>query len=716
MSDERLVTLAQREGYVTEDQVTEAQTRCTELADRGVERSVWLILQDLGHISSGQANHIQSSTSSDRYSALEVEGYEIQRRIGRGGMGDVFLGLRPDGAKAAIKLLPARLAGDTEYINRFTREAQALERLRHPHITAFYGTGTVDGRPYLLMEFVEGTSLRDRLRSDGPLGETESRVVLQHVSEALQVACDQGLVHRDVKPANIILGPPRPDHDEPFCAKLCDFGLAKFAVAPDEVGDLTATGLAIGTPHYMSPEQATGDRSADPRHDVYGLGATIYHCLLGETMFSGRSSATIMIKQATVAIDLGPLHKAKVSRPLVDLLGQMLAKERAKRLGDWAKIRALVAALPPPGALAPAADDAMSGPTESEARRIDSAILAAAREPESRSVGGLVVTLIAVLIMAAGVAAYVVMPKAVSAYQATPTDLAVTLQRLADAGPDYRSPAAVVDLAPGVYQAPLLLTARHSNLVLRAGHEAGVRLRGEPGQPLIIIGEGAANIVLDGIWLEGAGSIAISVADDAEVELRGIRALGHATFATVAGGHLTVTDSRAVELGSGIIAQPDSRVFLDRSLLAGAGALIDAQTSDVDVRSSRLVGRGETDQALVQQQGGSLSLAGAALQADGYPVAARLEQLAWCELRDVQISGADTAIAASGVTAPLVDGVTLVAGDVGLAWVGAIQPDWTWRDLSLAAVEPATGIDAVDSYRGSGADPAVIARLPAIDP
>ena len=168
------------------------------------------------------------------------------------------------------------------------------------------------------------------------------------MSSALAAAwAEANLIHRDIKPANILLG-ESVDDGLPFNAKLCDFGLAKFrerTMASEEM--LTNTGVAVGTPHYMSPEQATGDRTADQRHDIYGLAATVYHALLGKTLYSGGSSAVIMYKQATASLDIRPLQRRGISAELVDLLSAMLAKPRERRIADWQLVLKRIDQLPP---------------------------------------------------------------------------------------------------------------------------------------------------------------------------------------------------------------------------------------------------------------------------------------------------------------------------------------------------------------------------------
>jgi len=341
VEDQRLVRLAQDYGYLTAAQVAKAERERQALADRGVERSLWFMLMDLELITDRQARDLRKHVSSSTVRALEVEGHVFQGRIGSGGMGDVFRARNAQGQEVAVKLLAARYAHSDESLRRFQREARAGMRLQHPNIVRSLSAGETDGNHYLIMELVEGQSLKARLGEGSRISEDEALNVLVQIADALSYAWAQGVLHRDVKPANIVLGAPRPGTDEPFCAKLCDFGLAKVwqRREDDSIGQLTGPNLALGTPHYMSPEQAAGESDLDQRCDVYGLGASIYHCLLGHTMFAGKSSAVIMYKQVTETVDLSQLTSALASPGFKDLLTRMLHKDRDKRIADWAEVQ-----------------------------------------------------------------------------------------------------------------------------------------------------------------------------------------------------------------------------------------------------------------------------------------------------------------------------------------------------------------------------------------
>jgi predicted Ser/Thr protein kinase len=201
-------------------------------------------------------------------------GYRVEGGIGRGGMGTVYLARQLSlGRPVAIKVLPLDLAREEQFLERFHREADALSRLSHPNIVAVFDRGEIDSQPYLVMEFVEGASLRDAMRS-GPLPVAEAFRVLSAVLTALDHAHEKGIVHRDIKPENILLS-------KDGVVKVADFGLSRL-LGPDDTTRLTRTQLVLGTYEYMAPEQREHAREADPRSDLYAAGVVLYEMLAGE--------------------------------------------------------------------------------------------------------------------------------------------------------------------------------------------------------------------------------------------------------------------------------------------------------------------------------------------------------------------------------------------------------------------------------------------------
>lgn len=251
--------------------------------------------------------------------------YHVVRPLGEGGMGSVFLARDAElDRDVAIKVLPGDRVTSTDTVKRFRREAQALARLSHPGIVQAFDVGEHDGKPFLVMEYVAGVNLADRLKASGPLPPTRAADVGHQVALALAYAHSQGLVHRDVKPGNLILTPEGR-------VKLLDLGLARFL--QDHVGDGTRTreGAGMGTPDYSAPEQFRDARTADARADVYALGCTLYHLTGGRVPFPGSSLSEKL--SAHEALEATPLEELNPDVPLGLALAvrKMMGKRPAER-------------------------------------------------------------------------------------------------------------------------------------------------------------------------------------------------------------------------------------------------------------------------------------------------------------------------------------------------------------------------------------------------
>jgi serine/threonine-protein kinase len=253
--------------------------------------------------------------------------YQILAELGQGGMGHVFTAhhLALD-RQVALKVLGQDVSGNQEYRQRFVREARAAARLNHRNIVQIYDFGEIESTAYLAMEFVPGASLGDRLRTDGKLSETEAISVIRQACAALGVAHAAGLVHRDVKPDNLIL---RNDG----VLKLIDLGIAKNL--SDDQG-LTQTGIVSGTPHYISPEQIEGCKDIDGRADVYSLGATLFHLVTGETPFEGSSPMVVVAKHLHDRPKDPRACVPQLSEGLCDVISWMMARNRDERCPDMA--------------------------------------------------------------------------------------------------------------------------------------------------------------------------------------------------------------------------------------------------------------------------------------------------------------------------------------------------------------------------------------------
>jgi serine/threonine protein kinase len=237
------------------------------------------------------------SPTADLVGQVIADRYHIIKKLGEGGMGAVYLGEHVKmGRKSAIKVMNPGMAADPDAISRFNREASNASRISHPNVCQIYDFGeTPDGVIYLAMEFIEGSALTDIIEREGALPPVRAARMLKQAADALASAHDLGIVHRDLKPDNIMVVQGRDGAD---IVKVVDFGIAK-AVAGDEAGQkVTKTGLVVGTPEYMSPEQLSGDK-LDGRSDIYSLGLVFYRMLTGVLPFQADSAQETMIKRLT---------------------------------------------------------------------------------------------------------------------------------------------------------------------------------------------------------------------------------------------------------------------------------------------------------------------------------------------------------------------------------------------------------------------------------
>ena len=264
--------------------------------------------------------------------------FTLEGEIGRGGMGVVYHA-RDERLKrkVAVKVLPPELAFREEIRIRFLREAETAARLSHPHIVPIHSVGEgPEGLVYFVMAYVDGESLGARLKRRGRLPPEEARRVLMETADALGAGHALGIVHRDVKPDNILLEGSRGR------TVLTDFGIAKALTSSTGPGTLTATGVAIGTPHYMSPEQAAGDREIDGRSDIYSLGVVGYQMLTGELPFSAPTVPGLLLKQIT---EQAPYLKDKAPTCPDDLASCVMRSLEKEPEARWPTADALRRAL-----------------------------------------------------------------------------------------------------------------------------------------------------------------------------------------------------------------------------------------------------------------------------------------------------------------------------------------------------------------------------------
>ncbi len=257
--------------------------------------------------------------------------YRLDQLLGQGGMGSVFEAEHLQIAKKiAVKFLKTELSEQTEYTQRFIREARAASATGHKSIVDIHDIGqTPEGDLYLVMELLEGESLAALIDRQPMLGVTQATYIAAHVLSALAAAHEHGIVHRDVKPENVFLeytGQTWPE------IKLLDFGASKFAEGGgSQAGRLTATGIVLGTPYYMSPEQARGELDVDHRADIYGVGVLLYEMLTGELPFHGANYNAVMSNVLTGPFELPRTHSPTLPEDLERVVLAAMTRERSQR-------------------------------------------------------------------------------------------------------------------------------------------------------------------------------------------------------------------------------------------------------------------------------------------------------------------------------------------------------------------------------------------------
>jgi serine/threonine-protein kinase len=282
---------------------------------------------------------------------LLADRYRLESVLGRGGMATVWRALDTRlGRAVAVKVLQASALIDPAAQQRFNREAWTVARLRDPHIVTVFDAGLEGERPFLVMELVEGTTLAALLAA-GRLDVDRAVDVAMQVCDALSAAHAAGLVHRDVKPGNILIGAGG-------VVKVCDFGIVRIAGAGQAT--LTVAGTAVGTSRYMAPEQVSGG-PVDARTDMYGLGCVLYTMLTGASPFEGDAPLSIVWQHLHREPDPIIGHRPDLPPPLVDLIGALLAKNPDDRPQTAAEVRAALAGVADAGS--PAAALAGTGTT-----------------------------------------------------------------------------------------------------------------------------------------------------------------------------------------------------------------------------------------------------------------------------------------------------------------------------------------------------------------
>lgn len=312
--------LAIQQKFATKHQLQKCFQIRKKLLSMGVQpKPLGDIMMEKGIITSQQKQRILDLMAQED-NKVEIEGYEIMGLLGEGGMGSVYKARQLSMERiVALKVLPLHYAQNPEYVQKFKAEARIVAKLNHENIVSGIDIGQNRGFHYFAMEFVDGQSLNFILEKDNSLPEDESVDIAVQVARAIEHFFKQNIVHCDIKPHNIMI-------DKAKNAKLCDLGLARPLGA-----NAAPKAQAVGTPHYVSPEQAKGTEDVDIRGDIYSLGATLYHLVVGEPPFSGSNPMVVMTKHLTEPVVPPIKKKPTISPALNSVIMKMLAKRKEDR-------------------------------------------------------------------------------------------------------------------------------------------------------------------------------------------------------------------------------------------------------------------------------------------------------------------------------------------------------------------------------------------------
>jgi serine/threonine-protein kinase len=309
---------------VTREEVQEAAQRHRQLVSKGRSHPIGEILVDLGFLTRTQLGRIQDNCDDSGARRLQqIPGYQLQEKVGAGAMAVVYKARQLSlDRTVAIKVLPRRLSKNAEFVERFYREGKAAAALNHNNIVQAIDVAEAGGYHYFVMEFVEGHTVYDELAEGKVYTESEAIAIVRQVAQALLHAHDRGIIHRDVKPKNIMLTRDR-------VAKLADMGLAR--AASDVEAAKAEAGRAYGTPYYISPEQIRGENDVDQRADIYSLGATAYHMVTGRVPFEGPTPSAVMHKHLKESLTPPDHINTRLTAGWAAMIEKMLAKKRAER-------------------------------------------------------------------------------------------------------------------------------------------------------------------------------------------------------------------------------------------------------------------------------------------------------------------------------------------------------------------------------------------------
>jgi len=342
--DTEIGRLVVEKELATPEEVANCATIIGESAEvpQASDKTLAEVLVQEGIVTQRQLDRLKQNIEAAR-SQQQIPGYRILSKLGSGAMATVWKAQQLSlDRTVAIKVLAKRYSENPEYVERFYKEGKAAARLNHPNIVQAFDVGEAGGFHYFVMEYVEGRTLYDDLSRGVVFDEAEALRIILQIARALEHAHKQGLIHRDVKPKNIMITPDG-------TAKLADMGLAR--LAKDAQAAQAEAGRAFGTPYYISPEQIRGDVNVDLRADIYSLGATLYHLVTGRVPFDGATPVAVMQKHLKEPL-VPPDHiNTSLSAGLGEVVEAMMAKDRERRYASTSDLlldlSAIAAGQPP---------------------------------------------------------------------------------------------------------------------------------------------------------------------------------------------------------------------------------------------------------------------------------------------------------------------------------------------------------------------------------
>jgi len=325
--DDALAQYLIRSRMALKEQIQDARDSQSMAAEHGLALPLGEALVKLGTITATQRETVERLLKEEHFTEKRLGNYKLLKRIGAGTMGSVFLAEDTLGQrKVALKVLSKKLAGMQEFLERFKHEAQATGRLNHLNVVSAFDVGQAQGRYYYVMEYCDGESLEGILKREQFLLPEMALDIILQTAQGLDHAHEHGIIHRDIKPGNVLL-------TNEGVAKILDMGLSK-TISDAEASFNTQNGLAVGTPHYMSPEQVRGDKDVDGRADIYSLGATLYQLVTGQTPYKGTTPNIVMTMHISEKLTNPQDIRPELPDNVVHLIERMMAKNVKDRYQD----------------------------------------------------------------------------------------------------------------------------------------------------------------------------------------------------------------------------------------------------------------------------------------------------------------------------------------------------------------------------------------------